>query len=98
MLKNYILDGKIPIIETDILKWGKWFESSDRIVKKTKFNDISISTVFLGIDHQYFAGPPLLFETMVFGGELNMECTRYSTWEQAEKGHDEMVDRVKETL
>ena len=33
---------------------------------------IKISTVFIGIDHQFLkSGPPLLFETMVFGGELD---------------------------
>jgi hypothetical protein len=31
--------------------------------------NIGISTVFLGLDHRHFGdGPPLLFETMVFGG------------------------------
>ena len=41
--------------------------------------------------------PPLLFETMVFDGpkgrnEIDMQ--RYSTWDEAERGHIEMVKRV----
>jgi hypothetical protein len=46
-----------------------------------------VSTVFLGIDHNFGNGPPLLFETMVFGGEYDGYCKRYSTWEEAEGGH-----------
>lgn len=55
-----------------------------------------VSTVFLGIDHQYGSGKPILFETMVFGGLLDGEQVRYCTWEEAEAGHEEMVKRVKE--
>lgn len=32
-------------------------------------------------------GPPLLFETMVFGGPDDQWMDRYTTWEQAEEGH-----------
>jgi hypothetical protein len=30
-----------------------------------------ISTVFLGLDHSFFEGPPLIFETMVFQRKLS---------------------------
>jgi hypothetical protein len=36
-------------------------------------------------------GPPLIFETMVFGGSKDGEMDRYSTKEEAEKGHEAMV-------
>lgn len=56
---------------------------------------IWVSTVFLGMDHQYnMGGPPLIYETMVFdnrekGRELGVDryCARYSTREQALAGH-----------
>ena len=54
----------------------------------TKIGEVSVSTVFLW-------GHPLLFETMVFGGKLDQEQKRYSTWEEAERGHAAMVERVK---
>jgi hypothetical protein len=38
---------------------------------------------------------PLLFETMVFGGPLDGEQTRYSTWDEAKSGHDAMVTRLE---
>ena len=84
---NYILDGKIAVKCDDILKWGAWFEKADRHVAQTKKNDVRVSTVFLGIDHSFNGSPPLLFETMIFGGKHDQYQERYETWDQAEKGH-----------
>ena len=56
--------------------------------------DVSVSTVFLGIDHEFFNGPPLLFETMVFGGEHDGEQWRCSTWDQALEMHDLAVEYI----
>lgn len=66
-----------------------------RHVEDETIGSTRISTVFLGSDHQYLDGPPLLFETMVFGGPMDGEMERYTTLEQAEQGHKAMVDRVK---
>ena len=65
-------------------------------VEFTRIDAIEISTVFLGIDHQFGDGPPLLFETMVFGGSLDQEQRYYTTWDEAVAGHAAMVARVKE--
>ena len=86
-MANYILDGKTAVKCNDILKWAAWFEKADRRVAKTEKDDIRISTVFLGMNHSFSKGPPLLFETMIFGGEHDRDLWRYSTWEEAEKGH-----------
>jgi len=59
-----------------------------------KLEGCRISTVFLGIDHNFGDGPPLLFETMVFGGKLDQEQDRYSTYDEAITGHDKMKRRV----
>lgn len=64
----YILDGKEPIVEMDVLKWAKWLEGADRVVAQTAIGAVEISTVFLGLDYNWPVCPPLLFETMVFGG------------------------------
>jgi hypothetical protein len=51
----------------------------------------TVSTAFLGLDHQWGTGPPLLFETMVFsGGSGGIHC-RYSTWADAEVQHGKIV-------
>lgn len=92
---NYILDGKRAVPCDDIFQWAQWFETTDRIVKQVSVNGAKVSTVFLGLDHNFSrSGPPLVFETMVFGGPMDQEQQRYSTWEEAEAGHDEMVARM----
>lgn len=53
--------------------------------------DVQVSTVFLGLDHGYGEGPPILFETLVFGGPLDQSGDRYCTWEEAEAGHERWV-------
>ncbi len=105
-MNNYILDGHKPVKEPDIMKWAQWFGKANRIVNKTtievsshgeKAEEILISTVFLGIDHAYGEGEPILFETMAFGGELDQEIDRCSTWEIAEEMHELMCQKVKST-
>lgn len=84
----YILEGKIPVRVKDIVEWGKAYNSQDRIVGNTLIQDVRVSTVFLGMDHRFISqGPPILFETMIFGGEHDGYCERCSTWEQAEAEH-----------
>jgi hypothetical protein len=96
---KYILDGKTPIPEPDLLRWALWFEKADRVVAQTRTGSgILISTVFIGINHRFGPGPPLLFETMAFDDydEINavvgLEQRHYSTWAEAEEGHHQTVD------
>lgn len=94
-LGHYILDGKEPVKVSDIFAWASQFETTDRKVKHTVLSgDIAVSTVFLGLDHQFGDGPPLLFETMVFSGEHDQDQWRYSTWDEAVAGHDAAVDKL----
>lgn len=92
MTDRYILDGKTAVPEPDLIKWAKWYEKADRLVTRTG----DVSTVFLGLDHAFGDGPVQLFETLVFGGPLADEMDRYSTWDEAEAGHQTMVQRVEE--
>ncbi len=88
----YVLDGKTPRPVDSAVEWANAFERDSRIVAKSKLpGDVRVSTVFLGLDHSWDGGPPLLFETMIFGGAHNDYQERYSTWEEAEKGHAEAV-------
>jgi hypothetical protein len=99
-LKGYILQGQTPVPCDDLLVWSTWCESADRRVGFTKIGRLTVSTVFLGLDHRFAASEselPILFETMVFGGgtqfaEFQM---RYCTWEDAESGHQAIVQLVK---
>lgn len=89
MAEHYILgeDGKTPV-ECDLMTWARMFENGSRVVRKSTVCGIDVSTVFLGLNHQYGDGPPLLFETMIFGGEHDQYQERYSTWGEAEAGHE----------
>jgi hypothetical protein len=94
-MTHYILDGHTPKPVADVTEWAWWFETADRKVALDEMGDVCVSTVFLGIDHRLVGdGPPLLFETMVFRNGHGDEQERYATWEEAERGHAEMVARV----
>lgn len=101
----YYLKNKVPVAidQQDrgaVLKWaGAMFESDTTpVVARTELQGILISTVFLGIDHQFLKGPPILFETMIFNHANNVYQRRYSTWAQAESGHMEAVEVVEQHL
>jgi hypothetical protein len=98
---KYVLQGRTPVVEPDLDTWAQWLETADRKVADDfdERTGIRISTVFLGLDHNHSQqGPPLLFETMVFGGLLDGETERYATWEDAERGHQALCLRVRATL
>ena len=55
-----------------------------------------VSTVWLGLNHNYGEGPPLIFETMVFRNHddlTDLDCERYSTEAEAVAGHAAVVKR-----
>lgn len=95
---KYVLNEKgKPIAEPDLMKWAKWFESANRTVARETIGDSKVSTVFLGLDHNFNQdGPPVLWETMVFGGPLDQEMDRCSgNREQAEAMHRRMVSKLQ---
>lgn len=79
-----------------LLDWAKWFGKANRRIARTESVKGTVSTVFLGSDHSFGYGPPLLYETLVFGGPLDGEMRQYSTRERAIEGHMNMVEKVKE--
>ncbi len=88
MTLKYILEDKLPKPVDNILEWGKWFETAERHVSFTKmWLSVEVSTVFLGLDHSFDRGAPILFETMIFGGKQDEYQERYHTWEEADIGH-----------
>ena len=89
----YVLDEEgTPVPEPDVLKWARSFVS-DRTLKQDELsNGTVISTVFLGINHSWDdRGPPILWETMIFGGSHDEDQYRYSSREAALAGHDKAV-------
>ena len=96
-MRQYILDeNKNPVVEPDLLKWGTWMAAiSKRRVAFDEINGVEISTVFLGLGDSFGNEPPVLWETMVFGGELDRKQDRCSGgWKDAEAMHARMVHKV----
>lgn len=70
---------------------------SNRLQRGTK--EIHISTVFLGIDHNFYGDTkgPVLFESMVFMSGFQIEegtnerQYRYRTYREAEMAHNRLV-------
>ena len=76
--QKYILGKNHELIEVDLMTWAEFFEdNNNRRVAKDTIGDATISTVFLGIDHNFGEGEPLLFETMIFGGQHDQYQERY---------------------
>jgi hypothetical protein len=86
---HFILREDGSLESVDLLTWANWFETADRhIGNDTLSNGVRVSTVFLGIDHNFgLNGPPLLFETMIFGGPHDQWQNRYATKDEAVVGH-----------
>jgi hypothetical protein len=87
---KYVLKNGMPAEEPDALAWEQWLEDArdERIVCQTRVSpDVLVSTVFLALDHNLGDGPPLLWETMIFGGPHHGFQDRYTTRAAAEAGH-----------
>ena len=97
--QHYILIDKIAVA-VDLDTWSKAFSTMDRVVGKTEIGGMKISTVFMGLDHNFrFDGPPILFETMIFGDiEDTGDQWRCSTWMQAEAMHQKACDLVRSRM
>lgn len=82
-------------------EWSTQFRSQEakRVAETTLPDGTWISTVWLGLDHSFGAGPPLIFETMVFEKgcasvpDRDNDMDRYSTEQEALDGHKRMVEK-----
>ncbi len=97
----------------DTVRWSELHENYDYIrVDLTEVGPYQVSTVWIGLDYQFAeGGPPLIFETMVFTRTawnanrddddreplLDIDCMRYSTEDEARKGHQDMVTLIRAT-
>jgi hypothetical protein len=85
-------DSGVPYEQPDFHAWAKWFETFQP-VKVELIDGQRVSTVFLGIS---LCNPPLLWETMVFGGKLDHFQFRCAgSREQAEAQHEKVCGMVK---
>jgi hypothetical protein len=95
----YILDENNKPIRSTIVDCGEWLEENPerKAVKQENVNDdIHVSTVFLGLDHAWNSGIPVLWETMIFGGEHDQYQERYTSYEDALEGHQLALNLVNQ--
>lgn len=99
-LRTFILDAENNAVEVSTLEWARWMEHANRHVGYTEITSAcNVSTVFLGLDHRHFGnGPPVIFETMIFGGPLDQSQWRYSSWDNAEIGHKAAVRKARAAI
>lgn len=72
---------------------GRWCTRTSVVVDG---EELVISTVFLGLDHRWDGdGPPILYETSVFGGHFDQYTKRYCTRKEAIEGHKATIDMVE---
>ncbi len=98
------------------MEWSKLLENPEykivaRLEEDRDGEHLLISTVWLGLNHNWGPGKPLIFETMIFGGPYNEWQMRWTSEKEAVKGHeavvwayrenlppDEAIDHLRETL
>lgn len=84
-------------------RWAQLMdEDNGKFVAKDLVGHYLVSTIWLGLDHQIFGGPPMIFETCVFyipheGAEWEtiLEPVRYPSEEAALAGHKKILQEVK---
>jgi hypothetical protein len=104
--RHAVLTEDGEVMPCDLMTWAYWLEKgrSHRLLQQDDLpGGYWISTVFLGLNHQYGKGPPLWFETMIFEpsdgkpssltGKIHQRgpeifCERYSTLAEALAGHE----------
>jgi len=99
-MKHYILIGKQVFSCKTLEEWNEWYKHAPRVVARDTVGKSKVSTIFLAMDYGFHSPDikyhrPLLFETMIFGGDYKQKCWRYHTWEEAEAGHLKAVELCK---
>jgi hypothetical protein len=97
---HYVLKDRVPV-RIDFSEWikavGERKSLSERLWQ-TDVGDACVSTIFLGFAVHFGRHPPLLFETMIFGGARDLAQWRYATYDEAEAGHAAAVQAAKDAL
>lgn len=94
----YLLDDQgNPVPTDDMDAWGEFMrDATQRTVGKTKIGKTEVSTVFLGMDHNFTgSGDPVLWETCIFHENESEVVGRYESAVEAELGHAQWCERME---
>lgn len=85
----WVLDGT----EVRPSSFEEWIQRPHIRIARDERDDVIVSTIFVGLDI-YGAQTPMLFESLVFGGEHNGRRQIYGSWIEAAEGHARLVKDV----
>lgn len=115
----YILNSdRVAIPVDDVETWNVWlnahWDTDRRVAMNIIAPDISVSTIFLAIDHSFgFSKLPILFETAVWDtrkhatklpdGTLRLNASlsdqiRYATYDEALAGHNAICEKLRNII
>ncbi|MCR8561057.1 hypothetical protein KXD93_25595 [Mucilaginibacter sp. BJC16-A38] len=100
----YILDTDgNPKKVDDTVEWKKWYKKiENRRVLTTTIGNIRISTVFLALDFSQSDRNstkeqlPILYETAMFDGPVEIEIFRWKTKAKAIEGHKKIIAKIEQ--
>ena len=106
MSSKWIIKNGIAVPEPDLLVWGRWMETErEKYRKVDTIVGVMVSTVFLGLDHRFYARataklPPILWETMTFSEDSvgYEDQWRHSYQQQAYEFHEKKVRELQALL
>jgi hypothetical protein len=92
------LEGHEVVPVNNVYDWCDWMDAGNLTVDWTTVDGFGVSTCFLGLaPPESRDGPPLLFETVLMRGQrLVRLLERYTTWDDAEKGHKKWTQAVRD--
>lgn len=98
----YILDRNRLAVPCDLMTWARMIErrDGDRVIAQEYIGECYwVSTVFLGVNHNFGEGDPLLFETMIFDlDRSDVWMERCGTWDEALDMHERAVAEAQRLL
>ncbi|MEH1796438.1 hypothetical protein [Nostoc sp.] len=98
MLNYYKLEGQTPVAVESFMEWSLWIISAQTTVMINELRQSIISTRFVGIDlnpgSSNSNSQPMVFETLVMGGELDGKRNFYPTWDEVIEGHLKICTQV----
>jgi hypothetical protein len=102
-MDKYIWDRETNEIRKveDLMEYAEWFQTADRMLARDEVYGVTISTVFLGLDHSFGFGrepvTPVLWETMCFAQDGNVWRDfqmRHTSREDALNAHRGLVMHI----
>ena len=99
-MRYFILQNKEPVsVETD-LQWMLWWgrvSLEDVLVASDRMGRVEFTTGFIGRTSS-LEEQALVFESVRWRGEQPVIVGRYASWEDALRGHEEVVRRARRKL